>query len=104
MTTSIVVASGKGGVGKTSIAVNLGLTLSRVGRRAALLDADFGMANAHILLGVNPEHYIIDAINGNVSVTEAMCEAPLGLKFVSGGSGLRRCSISMKKPATSQSE
>ena len=88
MTTSIVVASGKGGVGKTSIAVNLGLTLSRVGRRVALLDADFGMANAHILLGMNPEHYIIDAINGKVSVAEAMCEAPLGLKFVSGGSGL----------------
>ena len=88
MTTSIVVASGKGGVGKTSIAVNLGLTLSRVGRRVALLDADFGMANAHILLGMNPEHYIIDAINGKVSVAEAMCEAPLGLKFISGGSGL----------------
>ena len=50
MTASIVVASGKGGVGKTSIAVNLGLTLSRVGRRVALLDADFGMANAHILV------------------------------------------------------
>ena len=88
MTTSIVVASGKGGVGKTSIAVNLSLTLSRVGRRVALLDADFGMANAHILLGVNPEHFIIDAINGKISVSEAMCEAPLGLKFVSGGSGL----------------
>ena len=87
MTTSIVVASGKGGVGKTSIAVNMGLTLSRIGRRVALLDADFGMANAHILLGVNPEHYIIDAINGKVSVAETMCEAPLGQNS-SGGSGL----------------
>ena len=51
MATSIVVASGKGGVGKTSISVNLGLTLARQGRRTVLLDADFGMANAHILLG-----------------------------------------------------
>jgi flagellar biosynthesis protein FlhG len=88
MATSIVVASGKGGVGKTSIAVNLGLTLSRIGRRVALLDADFGMANAHILLGVNPEHYIIDAIQGRITMEEALCKAPLGLKFVSGGSGL----------------
>lgn len=88
MATSIVVASGKGGVGKTSIAVNLGLTMSRIGRRVALLDADFGMANAHILLGVNPDHYIIDAINGEVTVEAAMCDAPLGMKFMSGGSGL----------------
>ena len=48
MATSIVVASGKGGVGKTSISVNLGLTLARQGRRTVLLDADFGMANAPV--------------------------------------------------------
>ena len=54
MASSIVVASGKGGVGKTSLAVNLGLTLARQGRRTVLLDADFGMANAHILIGANP--------------------------------------------------
>lgn len=88
MTTSIVVASGKGGVGKTSIAVNLGLSLSRVRQRVALLDADFGMANAHILLGINPKYSVINAINGEITVTEAMCEAPLGLTFISGGSGL----------------
>ena len=49
MTISIAVASGKGGVGKTSIAVNLSLTLSRLGSRGSL-DADFGLANSHILL------------------------------------------------------
>ena len=48
MAWSLAVASGKGGVGKTSIAVNLGLTLARLGQRVTLLDADFGMANAHI--------------------------------------------------------
>ena len=62
MATSIVVASGKGGVGKTSISVNLGLSLARQGRRTVLLDADFGMANAHILLGANPKRFIMDAI------------------------------------------
>ena len=55
MTISIAVASGKGGVGKTSIAVNLSLTLSRLGSRVVLFDADFGLANSHILLGVNPK-------------------------------------------------
>jgi len=54
MTISIAVASGKGGVGKTSIAVNLSLTLSRLGSRVVLFVADFGLANSHILLGVNP--------------------------------------------------
>ncbi len=72
MATSLAVASGKGGVGKTSIAVNLSLAMAQIGRRVTLLDADFGMANAHILLGVNPEHFIIDAIiNGKVSLADA---------------------------------
>ena len=88
MATSIVVASGKGGVGKTSISVNLGLTLARQGRRTVLLDADFGMANAHILLGANPKRFIMDAIKGDTPLADTMCDAPHGLKFISGGSGL----------------
>ena len=54
MASSIVVASGKGGVGKTSLAVNLGLTLARQGRRTILFDAAFGLANAHRLRGATP--------------------------------------------------
>lgn len=88
MATSIVVASGKGGVGKTSISVNLGLTLARQGRRTVLLDADFGMANAHILIGANPKTHIMDALNGSVSMSDILCDAPHGMKFMSGGSGL----------------
>ena len=70
MASSIAVASGKGGVGKTSLAVNLGLTLARQGRRTVLLDADFGMANAHILLGANPQRFISDAIQGNANMVD----------------------------------
>ncbi len=88
MASSIVVASGKGGVGKTSIAVNLGLTMARQGRRTVLLDADFGMANAHILIGANPKHYIMDALQGDSSMQDVLCEAPFGMKFISGGTGL----------------
>ena len=88
MASSIVVASGKGGVGKTSLAVNLGLTLARQGRRTVLLDADFGMANAHILIGANPQRFVMDAIQGDASMVEVLCDAPHGMKFISGGSGL----------------
>jgi flagellar biosynthesis protein FlhG len=88
MASSIVVASGKGGVGKTSLAVNLGLTLARQGRRTVLLDADFGMANAHILIGANPKRFIMDAIQGDATMADVLCDAPHGMKFISGGSGL----------------
>ena len=88
MTTSIAVASGKGGVGKTSIAVNLALTLSRQGSRVVLFDADFGLANSHILLGVNPKKTAQDILISKTPIKESLSPGPLGLKFLSGGSGL----------------
>ena len=53
MTQSITIASGKGGVGKTCISVNLSIKLAQLGRKVSLLDADFGLANSHILMGCN---------------------------------------------------
>lgn len=88
MAVSIAVASGKGGVGKTSIAVNLALSLTRTGGRVALLDADFGLANSHILLGVNPKKTVQDFLESNATLPEIVSKGPLGLKFISGGSGL----------------
>lgn len=88
MPTSIAVSSGKGGVGKTSVSVNLALTLQKLGKRVAIFDADFGMANSHILLGVNPEHSLSDVLNGQKSISDVICEGPRGVRIVSGGSGL----------------
>ena len=88
MASSIVVASGKGGVGKTSLAVNLGLTLARQGRRTVLLDADFGMANAHILDWCEPKALYHGCYSGRPSMADVLCDAPHGMKFISGGSGL----------------
>lgn len=88
MATSIAVASGKGGVGKTSMSVNLSLIFAQMEKRTTLLDADFGMANAHILLGVKPEYFISDTLKGNASISQTLCTGPKGLKFASGGSGL----------------
>ena len=81
MATSIAIASGKGGVGKTSMSVNLSLTLAQMDKRTTLLDADFGMANAHILLGVKPDYFISDALKGNVSISQTLCSGPKDLSL-----------------------
>ena len=88
MSKSIAVASGKGGVGKTTIAVNLAITLSQKGSKISLMDADFGLANAHIMLGVNPKRSIRDVLKNGLPVEDVIETGPNGIKFISGGSGL----------------
>lgn len=87
MAQSITVTSGKGGVGKTSIAVNLALVLRRLGHRVTLLDADFGLANSHILLGRKSAHKLKDVIKGDAPITDAVETAVHGIKLIAGGSG-----------------
>ena len=70
MTERIAISSGKGGVGKTTIAVNLALTAAKHGKRVLLLDADLGMANAHIILGINPEKSLDDFVSGNINLNK----------------------------------
>ena len=72
MTTTIAIASGKGGVGKTTIAVNLSISLALQKKTTILLDADLGMANAHILLGLNPELSLEDFISGKSTLDDVI--------------------------------
>ena len=88
MTKTIAIASGKGGVGKTTIAVNLSLALIKQNKNTLLLDADLGMANSHILLGINPKYSLEDFVSDNKSLDEVITTTKDKLKFVSGGSAI----------------
>ncbi len=81
----IAVASGKGGVGKSNITLNLGLLLAQQGMRIAILDADFGFANLDILLGVRPHYSLMDVLDGHVTLQQAFTHGPYNLAFISGG-------------------
>ena len=85
---AVAVTSGKGGVGKTSIAVNLAIMLSRAGRTVRLIDADFGLSNAEVLLGVTPRHTLEDVVRGSVDINDAWMDCPGGIRLLSSGSGL----------------
>lgn len=84
---TVAVASGKGGVGKSTLTLNLGIALSKLGKRVAILDLDFGFGNLETLLGANALHSIADVKNGNVSIEQAMIQGPFGLRILAGGSG-----------------
>ncbi|MGB9903164.1 MAG: MinD/ParA family protein [Desulfotomaculales bacterium] len=83
----VAVASGKGGVGKTSLVVNLSLALAELDRRVVILDADLGLANVEVLMGVTPLYTLRDCLCGGKEITEILTPAPLGVQIISGGSG-----------------
>lgn len=84
--TSIV--SGKGGVGKTNITVNLAVGLSRLGKKVLIIDLDIGMANIDIITGVSTRASIVEMINDRRSIFDIIVEGPAGISMISGGTGL----------------
>ncbi len=87
---TIAVAGGKGGVGKSTVAVNLGMALSMAGRDVILLDADLGMANVDVLLGLTPSRHIGHLLDGNCTLEDLLLTAAHGLRVIPAGSGARR--------------
>ena len=84
----VTVASGKGGVGKSSLALNLGIALSQHGRRPLIIDTDFGFNNIDVMLGIHTEHDLLDVIEGRKNVREIIETGLAGVQFISGGSGV----------------
>jgi flagellar biosynthesis protein FlhG len=87
--TIFAVTSGKGGVGKTSLSVNVACEFGRRGYRTIIVDTDLGLANAHILAGIKPEKTLSDYISGNAELAEIIVDGPCNVKFISGGSGIK---------------
>ncbi len=84
----ITVTSGKGGVGKTNITVNLGIALSELGFKVIILDADFGLANIDVLFGMTPKYTLVDVIHSEKNILQVLADGPNNVKFISGGSGV----------------
>ncbi len=85
----IAVTGGKGGVGKTNISVNLGVAWAELGRRVMLLDADLGLANIDVVLGLHAEHNLSHVMSGERTLEEIMVTGPKGMKVIPGASGMQ---------------
>lgn len=88
LTRVIAVTSGKGGVGKSTISANLSLHFASKGLETILLDADLGLANLDVILGIRPTGTLFEVIHGNRELNEIIQHGPMGLKFISGASGI----------------
>ncbi len=88
----VAVTSGKGGVGKTNVVANLSVSLSELGKKIVVLDADFGLANIDVLLGLTPRYHLGHVLFGNKTLTEIMIQGPKGIRIIPASSGLQRMS------------
>ncbi len=84
----IAVTSGKGGVGKTSLSVNLAIELSKLGKKVVIFDADFGLANVEVMLGIRPKYNLLDLFHNNMNIEDIITNGPNGIGFISSGSGV----------------
>ena len=84
----ITITSGKGGVGKSNVAVNLAVQLQKLGKRVIIFDADFGLANVEVMFGTVPKYNLSDLIYHKKRIREIITKGPMDIGFISGGSGI----------------
>jgi flagellar biosynthesis protein FlhG len=85
----VAVTSGKGGVGKTNVTANLAVALAHLGRRVVVLDADLGLGNLDVLLGLTPTHSLADVLSGQQRLSEVLVPGPAGITVMPAGSGFQ---------------
>ena len=84
----ITVTSGKGGVGKTNVTVALAVAFARLGKKILILDADLGLSNVDVILGASAPGNLFQVIHNGLDLNDVVADGPLGIKFISGGSGI----------------
>ncbi|HPX60156.1 MAG TPA: MinD/ParA family protein [Deltaproteobacteria bacterium] len=85
----ISVTSGKGGVGKSNVVSNLAIALSAQGKKVLIIDADLGLGNLDVLLGLSPVFNLNNVLNGEKSISEILVDGPAGIKIIPAGSGVQ---------------
>jgi flagellar biosynthesis protein FlhG len=85
----ISVTSGKGGVGKSNVVSNLAIALSAQGKKVLLIDADLGLGNLDVLLGLSPVYNLNHVLNGEKSIIDILIDGPAGIKIIPAGSGVQ---------------
>ncbi|KPJ88804.1 MAG: cobyrinic acid a,c-diamide synthase [Gammaproteobacteria bacterium SG8_11] len=85
----IAVTSGKGGVGKTNVSVNMGIAMAQCGKEVMLMDADLGLANVDVMLGLHPKYNLSHVVSGERRLDEIVLNGPEGIKVVPAASGIQ---------------
>ena len=85
----VAITSGKGGVGKTNVVAGLALSLAQLGQRVVVMDADFGLANLDILLGLSPKYTLEHVLRGEKVIEEILLDGPLGIRIIPASSGIQ---------------